>query len=79
MATCSVDGTVKTWNPDTGVALKTMAEPMTDEVFSVAISPDGNLIAAGAYNGMVKIWKADGSVLKTFNASVGFQAAAPKK
>ena len=79
MATCSVDGTVKTWNPETGAALKTMAEPMTDEVFSVAISPDGNLIAAGAYNGMVKVWKADGSIVKTFNASVGFQAAAPKK
>ena len=28
MATCSVDGTVKTWNSDTGAALKTMAEPL---------------------------------------------------
>jgi WD40 repeat protein len=57
-----------------------MAEPINDEVFSVAISPDGNLVAAGAYNGVVKVWKAaDGSAVKTFNASVGFQAAAPKK
>jgi WD40 repeat protein len=80
MATCSADGTVKTWNPETGAALKTMAEPIDDEVFSVAISPDGNLIAAGAYNGTVKIWKAaDGAIAKTFNASVGYQAAAPKK
>jgi len=80
MATCSSDGTVKTWNPETGAALKTMAEPINDEVFSVAISPDGNLVAAGAYNGVVKVWKAaDGSVVKTFNASVGYQAAAPKK
>jgi mono/diheme cytochrome c family protein len=80
MATCSADGTVKTWNPETGAALKTMAEPINDEVFSVAISPDGNFVAAGAYNGVVKVWKAaDGSVVKTFNASVGYEAAAPKK
>ena len=45
----------------------------------MAISPDGNLIAAGAYNGMVRIWKAaDGSVVKTFNASVGLAVSAPK-
>src|SRR5262249_55719267 len=80
MATCSSDGTVKTWNPETGAALKTMAEPINDEVFSVAISPDGNLGAGGAYNGVGKVGKAaDGWVVKTFNASVGYQAAAPKK
>jgi WD40 repeat protein len=76
MATCSSDGTVKTWNPESGAALKTMAEPINDEVFSVAISPDGNFVAAGAYNGVVKVWKADGTVVKTFNASIGYQ---PKK
>ena len=78
MATCSSDGTVKTWNPENGAALKTMNESLNEEAFSVAISPDGNLVAAGAYNGVVKIWKADGTVLKTFNASVGYQVAAPK-
>ena len=79
MATCSADGVVKTWNTNTGAALKTMAEPLTDEAFSVALSPDGDLVAAGAYNGVVRIWKAaDGKVVKTFNASPGLAVSAPK-
>jgi WD40 repeat protein len=78
LATASADMTVRTWNPtDNGGPLKTFSGH-TDHVFAVAISPDGNLLASGAYNGEVKIWKmADATVLKAFNGSPGFQPPAP--
>jgi len=80
MATCGADMTVKLWNSDTGAAGKVLSGH-TDQVFSVALSPDGNLVASGAYNGEVRIWKvADGAMLKTFNAAPGYvPPEAPKK
>jgi WD40 repeat protein len=77
LITCSQDMTVRTWNPDSGAAVKTMSGH-TDHVFSIAVSPDGELIASGAYNGEVRLWKvADGSLVRTFNASPGATVAAP--
>jgi hypothetical protein len=77
LVTCSEDMTVKLWNPDTGANLKTLTGH-TDQVFAVAISPDGNLVASGTWNGEVKVWKvADGAVVKAINASPGLVAAAP--
>src|SRR5206468_3961799 len=43
MATGAADGSVKTWNTETGKILKVMDDTLGDEAFSVAISPDGNL------------------------------------
>jgi hypothetical protein len=75
MATCSEDMTVKLWNTDTGAALKTLSGH-TDQVFAVAISPDGNLVASGTWNGEVKVWKvADGTVARAINASPGLVVA----
>jgi len=76
IATCSADGTVRTWNPISGAALKTMSGH-TDWVYAVAVSPDGTLVAAGSWNGEVRIWKtADGAVVQAFNASPGYVAPA---
>jgi hypothetical protein len=76
LATCSADGTVRLWNPNTGAALKTLSGH-TDWVYAVAISPDGKLVAAGSWNGEVRVWKAaDGTLLKAFNASPGYAAPA---
>src|SRR5262249_10475597 len=50
LVTCSEDGSVKTWNPDSGANLKTLTGH-TDHVLAVAISPDGNLVASGSWNG----------------------------
>lgn len=74
LATASGDNTVRLWNPNSGAALKTLTGS-TDWVYSVAISPDGNLVAGGTYNGEVRVWNVnDGKLLKEFNASPGYVA-----
>ncbi len=77
LVTCSADMTVRTWNADNGGALKTLSGH-TDYVYALAVSPDGNLIASGAFNGEVKVWKvADGTVVKAFNATPGLPPPPP--
>jgi WD40 repeat protein len=81
MVTTSADKTVKVWNPETGANTKTLTG-LNDHVFAAAISPDGKQVAAGGYDGEVKIWTvADGKVVESFNASPGYVApiAEPKK
>ncbi|MCI0738981.1 MAG: hypothetical protein L0Y72_08055 [Gemmataceae bacterium] len=81
LATCSADNTVRLWDPVKGAALKTLSGH-SDWVFAVALSPDGQLVAGGSYNGEVRVWKTgDGSLVKDFNASPGYtpKAAAAKK
>jgi WD40 repeat protein len=78
LATCSADNNVILWNPQTGQALKTLTG-QTDWVYAVAISPDGTQVAAGSWNGEVRVWKvADGKEVKAFNASPGY-VPPPKK
>lgn len=74
IVTCGADNTAKIWNP-TGQAPKTLSGH-TDHVLAVAISPDGSLVASGSYDGEVRIWKAEGTLVKAFNASPGYVAAA---
>jgi tricorn protease-like protein len=72
LATCSADGSVKLFDPAAGTVLKDL-KGMTDWVYAVAISPDAKLVAAGGWNGEVRVWKtADGAVQAGFNASPGF-------
>ncbi len=74
--TTSADKTVKVWDEEKGTNTKTL-NGLTDHVFAAAISPDGALVAAGAYDGEVKIWKiADAAIVKGFNASPGYVAPA---
>ncbi len=74
LATSSADKTVRLWNSDTLAAGKTLAG-LSDFVYAVAFSADGNLVAGGSYDGGVVVWKVtDGSVVKSFNASPGYAA-----
>lgn len=78
LASCSADGTIKTFDPVAGTALKTFGG-FTDWVYAVALSPDGKLVAGGAWNGEVRVFKNDdGNLLKSFNASPGYAAPAAK-
>jgi hypothetical protein len=79
-ATCSADGSVKLWNPDAGSAIKTLTG-LTDWVYAVALSLDGSMVAAGCWNGEVRVWKTDGTLVRVFTASPGYVAKveAPKK
>lgn len=82
IASCSADMTVRLWNPVAGTPLKTLSG-LTDWVYAVAISADGQLVAGGAANGEVRIWKtSDGAPVSNFNATPGYatpKVEAPKK
>ena len=68
---------MKVWDATSGANTKTFPA-LNDYVFAAAISPDGTLVAAGGYDGEVRVWKvADASVLKAWNASPGYVAPMP--
>jgi WD40 repeat protein len=74
LITGSADKTVRSWNADNGAALKTFSG-LTDQVFALALSPDGLQVAAGSAVGEVAVWTlADGKLVKLFNASPGYVA-----
>ena len=77
LVTTSADKTVKLWDAGSGANTKTFPA-MNDYVFTAAISPDGTLVAAGGYDGEVRVWKvADASVVKAWNASPGYAPPMP--
>ena len=61
----SYDNTIKIWDANTGQCLKTL-EGHSDDVISVAYSPDGKKIVSGSSDKTIKIWDAKkGECLKT--------------
>jgi hypothetical protein len=79
LATSSADKTVRLWDAEKLAAGKTLSG-LTDFVYAVAFSADGELVAGGAYDGGVVVWKvSDGSTVKAFNASPGYVSKTEEK
>jgi WD40 repeat protein/mono/diheme cytochrome c family protein len=75
IASASADKSVRLWNPDSGAAGHVL-HGLSDQVYSLAFSPDGGQIAAGSYNGEVIVWNiADGKLVAKLNVSPGLAAA----
>ena len=62
--TCSGDQSVKGWNVDNGQATRTLGGG-TDFLYAVAASPDGQVVAAGGEEGVVRVYAGDGKLVRT--------------
>ena len=59
------DANVKVWNSETGELLH-MLEPAVDDVFDVAFSPEGHILASAGWGG-IDLWDANtGKLLRSF-------------
>jgi WD40 repeat protein len=77
LATASADKTVRLWTPEFGAAKALTG--LTDYVYAVAFSPDGELVAGGGYDGSVAVWSVkDGKTVKLFSASPGLATKEPE-
>jgi WD40 repeat protein len=77
LATSSADKTVRLWTAD--LAPGKVLSGLNDFVYAVAFSPDGELVAAGSYDGGVGVWSVkDGTPVKVFNASPGIVTKEPE-
>ena len=54
---CGRDSTVKVWNALTGAAERTFRARMPTLMTCIALSPGGNIVAAGDMSGMVTLWE----------------------
>ncbi|KAJ5680776.1 hypothetical protein N7536_011915 [Penicillium majusculum] len=55
LASCSIDKTVRLWDPTTG-ALQQTLEGHTDAILSVAFSTDGRLLVSGSLDNTIRLW-----------------------
>jgi hypothetical protein len=79
LLTASADKSVRSWDTEKLSNLKTF-QGLSDFVYALAISADGKQVAAGSYDGEVRVWTiADAALVKAFNASPGVASKAEAK
>ncbi len=65
IATGSLDRTIKLWKPD-GTLIKTL-NGHSDNIYSIAFSPDGQLFASASLDKTIKLWTQDGGLITTLS------------
>jgi len=67
LASASFDATVRLWDTEIGVCQHTLRNH-TKKVYTIAFSPDGNLLASGSLGGQLNIWSVpNGKLVKTYS------------
>jgi tricorn protease-like protein/mono/diheme cytochrome c family protein len=73
---CSADKALKVVDPSNGSQVRVM-QGHNDWIYAFALSPDGQTIASGSWDGEVRLWNlADGKPLKTILAAPGLKTVA---
>jgi WD40 repeat protein len=62
--TCGGDNQVKAFNATNGAG-RNFGPPSTDFVYAIGSSPDGNVVASGGEDGIVRVYGANGQMTKT--------------
>eukprot|EP00117_Sycon_ciliatum_P006521 scpid83321/ scgid10024/ F-box-like/WD repeat-containing protein TBL1X; Transducin beta-like protein 1X len=71
LATASFDSTVRLWDAETGVS-KSCLSGHSEAVYSVAFSPDAQLLASGSFDNCVHIWSTkDAQLLHKYKGNSG--------
>jgi len=60
----SCDGTMRKWDCNTGLPVGEPWEEDGGEIWALALSPNGNIIACGRDDGSVQQWNTDGKMIK---------------
>ncbi|EGB04045.1 hypothetical protein AURANDRAFT_59550 [Aureococcus anophagefferens] len=67
LASASFDATVRLWDTEIGVCSHTLRNH-TKKVYTIAFSPNGDLLASGSLGGQLNIWSVKtGILVRTFN------------
>lgn len=71
IATCSLDGTIRLWEPLTGGVMK-IIRSHSDEIYAVKLSPDCRLIVSCGHNGEIMLHNPQGDLLLNIEDLVGW-------